>query len=67
MRCFQCKGPWHDATGHWYPQWDIVFCGACYRSFVIFLKGHFKRKWGGYNFYEEAATSIRPGIYPKIK
>ena len=64
MRCFQCKGPYHPAPGHYDHKWDVAFCGACYRPFTKWLAGHMKREWGGANLYEEAATSIRPGIYP---
>jgi hypothetical protein len=59
LRCFKCGGPYHPATGHWNERFDVVFCGACYRPFVKWLSGHLKRRWGGANFYQEAATSIR--------
>ena len=58
--CFCCGGPFHPATGH-YHQPDVPVCGACTRRFVRWLKGHLKRRWGGHEFYAEAATSIRPG------
>ena len=62
MRCFACKGPWHEATGHWWgPQLDIVYCGPCFQRFLTWMKGHFKRKWSGERFYDAAATSIRAG------
>jgi hypothetical protein len=58
-RCSQCGGPFHPATGHQDERFKVQFCGACYRPFVKWLSGHTKRKWGGANFYEEAATSIK--------
>lgn len=64
MKCFSCPNPYHPATGHYDKRYDIVFCGACYRRFVKWLAGHLKRQWSGASFYEEAATSIRPGIFP---
>jgi hypothetical protein len=63
-RCFKCGGPYHPATGHWDERFNVVFCGACYKPFVKWLKGHLKRKWGNANFYEEAATSIKAPIKP---
>lgn len=64
MRCFQCKGPYHPATGHYYREFKVAFCGGCYQPFVKWVAGHTKRKWSGASFYEEAATSIRQGVYP---
>lgn len=62
MRCFQCHGPFHPASGNWYEQWQIGFCGACYKPFVKWLSGHLKRKWGGLNFYEHAARRPQPVV-----
>ena len=62
-RCFSCGGPFHPATGH-YHRPDVPICGACTRRFVRWLKGHTRRRWGGHDFYAEAATSIRPGTVP---
>jgi hypothetical protein len=59
-RCFSCRGPFHAATGH-YHRPDVPVCGPCTRRFVVWLKGHVKRRWGGHDFYAEAATSIRAG------
>ncbi|HVZ88056.1 MAG TPA: hypothetical protein VHG72_13880 [Polyangia bacterium] len=57
----QCRGPFHPATGHVDRLTGALFCGACYRPFVKWIAGHTKRKWGGANFYEEAATSVIAG------
>lgn len=59
MRCIQCKGPFHEASGDYDRKTGIATCGACYRPFLKWFKGHTKRTWGGRNFYEAAATSIR--------
>lgn len=68
VRCFnpRCGQPYHEATGHQFivNGERIPYCGSCYRYFMAFIKSHTKRKWGGMNFYEEAATSIREGVYP---
>lgn len=58
MTCFQCGGPYHPATGHIYPEWDVAFCGGCYKPFVKWLRGHLKREWSGHSFYEEASRSL---------
>jgi hypothetical protein len=58
QRCFACGGPFHPATGH-YHRPDVAICGRCARSFLSWLKGHTKRRWGGHDFYAEAATSIK--------
>lgn len=63
-RCFRCGGPFHQATGHVFVEFDIAYCGACYRHFLAWYKGHTRRKWGGSDFYAEAATSIRAGVFP---
>lgn len=69
MTCFACHGPYHPATGHMFmppprlkeqdgdPRSDpvIAYCGPCARRFFAWWRGHSKRKWGGMNFYEEAA------------
>lgn len=60
-RCFQCKGPYHEATGQFYAEYNIVFCGACYKPFTSWLRGHLKRKWSKGAFYEEALTSVVAG------
>ena len=60
-RCLQCKGPYHEATGNYYEEWNVVFCGACYKPFVVWTKGMHKRKWGGEYFYDEAWSSIIAG------
>lgn len=64
MKCFSCPGPYHPSTGHYDTKYDIAFCGVCYGRFVRWLHGHLKHQWSGASFYEEAATSIRPGIFP---
>ena len=58
QKCFACGGPFHPATGH-YHRPDVAICGRCARSFLSWLKGHTKRRWGGHDFYAEAATSIK--------
>lgn len=37
-----------------------MICGPCTKHMVEFLRSHTRRKWGGLNFYEHAATSIKP-------
>ena len=64
MRCFKCGGPYHPSSGHLFREMDVAYCGACYRPFLAWFKGHTRRKWAGADFYLEALTSIRPGIYP---
>lgn len=64
MKCFSCPQPFHPASGHYDARWDISICGSCHRSFLRWLRGHLAREWAGQQFYVEAATSIRPGIYP---
>jgi hypothetical protein len=59
MRCFACKGPYHESSGHNWREVGVVYCGRCYRHFASWMKGHMKRKWSGASFYDEAATSVR--------
>jgi hypothetical protein len=61
VRCLECQGPYHPSSGHLYPEWDVAFCGACYKPFLRWLTGHMKRQWSGHEFYAEAATSVIPG------
>jgi hypothetical protein len=56
--CFACKGPFHPASGHAWPQ-GANYCGPCTRKFFAWVKSHTKRRWSGCDFYEEAATSVR--------
>lgn len=58
-RCSSCGGVWHPATGDWDRVFKAARCGRCMRIFLVWLKGHTQRKWGGRKFYEHAATSIR--------
>lgn len=58
-RCDSCGSPYHEATGHIFSEKTVV-CGPCARHFVQFIKSHTRRKWGGLNFYEHAASSIKP-------
>lgn len=60
MKCSCCGGPFHPATGDYDRRFDMARCGRCYREFLAWFKGHTRRKWGKLNFYEHAATSIRP-------
>lgn len=67
MKCFACPGPYHEATGHLFNLPDatrVAYCGPCARYFLRWMISHMKRRWGGADFYEAAATSIREGIYP---
>lgn len=66
MRCFQCKGPYHPATGDYDKKRDVAFCGPCYAPFVAWLKQHLNRVWGGSKFYDHSSTSIRPGVTPYV-
>jgi hypothetical protein len=59
MRCFACGGPYHPASGHVFAD-EIVYCGACYRPFIEFMKSRFYRRSKGPDFIAEAVTSIRP-------
>lgn len=52
-RCACCKGPWHEATGHYISE-TMVWCGPCTREFVAFLKQQTSRRWGGVRFYDLA-------------
>ncbi len=63
-RCFACPGPYHPASGHVFREVGVVYCGPCYRYFAAWMKGHMRRQWSGADFYVEAATSIREGVYP---
>jgi hypothetical protein len=58
-RCLRCGGPHHPATGHIDARTGAIFCGACYRPFLDWLKGHLKRRWGKLRFYEHTETSRR--------
>jgi hypothetical protein len=58
VRCFACPGPYHPATGHLFAP-GVAYCGPCYRHFIGWYKAHTRRRWGGADFYVEAATSIR--------
>src|SRR5574342_487973 len=55
--CFACGGPYHPATGHVFRGFNVPYCGACYRRFLPWLKGHTRRLWGGREFYVEALVS----------
>lgn len=61
-RCLQCRGPYHEASGHRDRATGAVFCGGCYRPFLAWLKGHLKRRWGGVHFYEHTETSRRVSV-----
>jgi hypothetical protein len=63
LRCFACGGPYHPSTGHLFREYPgVAYCGACYRPFLKWMKGHLNRRWGKQKFYEEAVTSIRPPV-----
>jgi hypothetical protein len=64
MKCFQCQGPWHPATGHVLAT-ETVLCGPCAQRFFRWMRAHMARRWGGHDFYVEAATSIRAGVFPR--
>lgn len=59
MRCIQCKGPFHPATGDYNRADDVATCGACIRAFYDWLKGHTRRRWQKMRFYEHTETSRR--------
>lgn len=63
MRCFACQGPFSEVTGHFFAP-DVPYCGRCIRIFYQWMKGHTNRRWSGASFYEEAATSVRAGVWP---
>lgn len=66
MRCFQCGGPCHPATGHAFDE-ETWLCGRCARAMIAWVKGHVAvgrgRRRGG-DFYGAAVTSIRAGVFP---
>jgi hypothetical protein len=63
MPCFACGGPYHPASGHLFNS-ETPYCGPCYRYFLSWMKGHIRRKWGGCDFYEEAARCVRIPLEP---
>jgi len=65
-RCFACGGPYHEATGHRFREYEgVVYCGPCSNRMRIFVKGMMSRKVGKTaGFYLAASTSIREGVYP---
>lgn len=54
ISCNSCGAPWHDASGHIDEDRGEVWCGACARDMLKFLKGMLARRWGGVKFYEHA-------------
>jgi hypothetical protein len=58
VKCIQCGGPFHPASGH---QWskEAVVCGRCHRNFIDWLKIQLKRITRKKRFYVEAVSSIR--------
>jgi hypothetical protein len=61
-RCFACRGPYHPASGHLFREFDVAYCGACFRHFYSWMRGHLNVRFGKLHlkFYDFAATSIRP-------
>lgn len=59
MQCFACGGPYHPATGHLFREFMVAYCGRCYRHFIEWMKQHMRRRWGGLDFYAEAAKRPR--------
>lgn len=64
MKCFACGGPYHPASGHAWTAFGVVYCGPCARHFLTWMKGHVAQRRRGFDFYGEAATSIRAGVFP---
>ncbi len=62
-RCFACAGPYSAPSGHLFIEFGVAYCGACYRPFLSWYKGHTRRRWGGADFYAEATTSVRAGVW----
>jgi hypothetical protein len=62
-RCFACRGPWHETTGHVFSP-EVRYCGPCYRHFMAWYRVHTHRRSSGADFYLEALTSIRAGVWP---
>jgi hypothetical protein len=62
-RCFACRGPFHPATGNHFAD-GVDYCGRCYRAFLVFYRGRMAPRKGGHmpDFYEHAATSVRPPL-----
>ncbi len=58
VKCFACGGPFHEATGHVFKGKFVgvaTYCGPCARHFFAWVVSHTKRRWGGLDFYAEAA------------
>jgi hypothetical protein len=63
VTCFACGGPFHPASGHVWPN-GAEYCGPCIRHFFDWAKRHAAGRRKGADFYAEAATSIRAGVFP---
>jgi hypothetical protein len=59
MHCFACGGPYHPATGHLFREFDVAYCGRCFRNFYKWMRAQFHRQFGGIDFYTEAAKRPR--------
>jgi hypothetical protein len=59
MRCFACGGPYHEASGHFWRDFDIAYCGRCTRHFFDWVRQHTRSRIRGGDFYAEAASSVR--------
>jgi len=67
MKCSQCGGPWHPATGHAWTE-TCVLCHRCAGYFFGWMIKHTSRREGTKGgkrkhpcsvlFYEAAGTSI---------
>lgn len=57
--CNLCGGPFHIALGHVDLKKGELWCGACTRDMVKFLKSMLVRKWGGVKFYEHATVPLK--------
>jgi hypothetical protein len=66
-RCYKCHGPRHPATG-WHFAPGVDYCGRCAREFAAWYVARMaprlprkpERRRVQAEFYDEAATSIRP-------
>lgn len=59
IRCANCGGPHHPATGHAFTA-TTVLCGPCAGRFWAWVVRHTARRYGAAaSFYTHAATSVR--------
>lgn len=55
MRCFACKGVYHEASGHLLVR-ELPYCGPCYRHWLAWFRS-LSRRWEETGFYKHALVS----------